>query len=131
MNTRNGLLLCSAAALLAFTGSGRAAAAAAPGQAAAPQSYAELLAPIPNATALLKTDDAQREARPAPLQVAQFRHHHHHHHHHHFGFGFYGGGVGPYYYGPAYYYGPNCYWTWGRWFWNGWRWAHRRIRVCN
>jgi hypothetical protein len=60
-------------------------------------SYAELLEPIANASALLRAVD---QARPAPsadanVQVAQYYHHHHHHHHHH---AFY-----PRYYDP---YGP-------------------------
>jgi hypothetical protein len=62
-------------------------------------SYAELLEPIPNASALLRAVD---EARPAPsadanVELAQYyRHHHHHHHHHHHAFY-------PRYYDP---YGP-------------------------
>lgn len=60
-------------------------------------SYAELLEPIPNASALLRAVD---QARPEPsadanVQTAQYYHHHHHHHHHH---AFY-----PRYYDP---YGP-------------------------
>lgn len=48
-------------------------------------SYAELLEPIPNASALLRAVD---EARPEPsadanVQMAQYYYHHHHHHHHH------------------------------------------------
>lgn len=50
-------------------------------------SFADLLEPIPNATALLQTVD---ESAPSPsanenAQLAQFYgyHHHHHHHHHH------------------------------------------------
>ena len=58
-----------------------------------PQSYAELLEPIPNAAALLK----EMESKPAPakpmVQTAQYYggyggygyYHHHHHHHHHWG----------------------------------------------
>jgi hypothetical protein len=61
-------------------------------------SYADLLAPIPNAAALLKADDAARAEQPAGeradgVQVAQayyyppysypyYNYHHHHHHHH-------------------------------------------------
>jgi hypothetical protein len=45
-------------------------------------SYADLLKPIPNATALLK---AQAQADPAAegnvMEVQYWRHHHHHHHH--------------------------------------------------
>lgn len=47
-------------------------------------SYADLLAPIPNALATLRTMDA---ASPPPVEgqveLAQFYYHHHHHHHHH------------------------------------------------
>jgi hypothetical protein len=48
-------------------------------------SFADLLEPIPNATALLQAVD---ERGPAPaaddnVQLAQFHHHHHHHHHSH------------------------------------------------
>jgi len=56
-------------------------------------SYADLLAPVPNAVDLVKLDDAARARRPAAegeLQLAQYygpppayHHHHHHHHHHH------------------------------------------------
>lgn len=73
-------------------------------------SYADLLAPVPNAVAALIADDATRSAKsPGEIQVAQIqvkighhhhhhryhrkpvivikrhhrRHHHHHHHHHH------------------------------------------------
>jgi len=66
------------------------AAQAAPMPAAAPadtfraNSFAELLQPIPNATATLKAID---ESQPGPstegnVQLAQYYHHHHHHHHH-------------------------------------------------
>ncbi len=55
-------------------------------------SYADLLKPIPNATALLKASDAQlAEAPQAEVMAVQYHHHHHHHryyrrryyHHHH------------------------------------------------
>jgi hypothetical protein len=66
-------------------------------------SYADLLAPIPNAVELLKADDAARAQQPAKdTQIAQgyyypyyygpyespyyypyYRYYHHHHHHHH------------------------------------------------
>lgn len=62
-------------------------------------SYADLLAPIPNAAELLKADDAARaQEAPAPMQLAQYYytypypyyyyHHHHHHHHHHNFYGY-------------------------------------------
>jgi hypothetical protein len=58
-----------------------------------PQSFAELLAPVPDALALLKAvDEAQSAKREANPQVAQYyyHHHHHHHHHHHYGYGYEG-----------------------------------------
>jgi hypothetical protein len=59
------------------------------------QSYADLLKPIPNATALLKASDAApaRMAEPGADGQAQvtpvqywwyYRRYHHHHHHHHY-----------------------------------------------
>ena len=89
--------------------------AATPSQAAAPApqsidaalqagSYADLLKPIPNALALIKTSETRAELLPtarageAPVEQAQLvvvqhhhhhryyhrrRHYHHHHHHHH------------------------------------------------
>ena len=48
-------------------------------------SFADLLAPIPNAKAMLQAVDEQAPASSAQdnVQLAQFYHHHHHHHHHH------------------------------------------------
>ena len=52
-------------------------------------SYADLLAPVPNAMSRLAADDASRDSAPAQLVEAQYYpngavdHHHHHHHHHH------------------------------------------------
>ncbi len=44
-------------------------------------SYADLLKPIPNATALLAQSNARAaEAEPQVLEVQYYRHHHHHHH---------------------------------------------------
>jgi hypothetical protein len=59
---------------------------AAPSEALRVNSFAELLEPIPNATALLKAvDEAQpKSSTEANVQLAQFYHHHHHHHHHSF-----------------------------------------------
>jgi hypothetical protein len=53
-----------------------------------PQSFAELLEPIPNATALLQAAGEVKATAPdsANIQVAWWHHHHHHHwywHHHH------------------------------------------------
>ncbi|WP_031336099.1 hypothetical protein [Rhodopseudomonas sp. B29] len=47
--------------------------------------YADLLQPIPDASAKLQALDAQAASEPAekPVQLAQFYYHHHHHHHHH------------------------------------------------
>ncbi|HXD46983.1 MAG TPA: hypothetical protein VN655_17805 [Pseudolabrys sp.] len=81
------------------------AAQAAPAQSPLPaaQSYADLLAPVQNADAVLLADDmAQAQQKPL-LQLAQYHHHHHHHHHHHGGFTF-GFGIAP----PVYY-GRDCY----------------------
>jgi hypothetical protein len=101
-----------------------AAAAAPPAKTLAevltPQSYAELLQPIPNASSLLKeamvvASEAQPEAR---IERAQYygdpyyyqnpynypnyypprrRYYHHHHHHHHSNYGGWGWGPQPYY----------------------------------
>jgi len=47
-------------------------------------SFAELLEPIPNATALLQAiDESQPNSSSGNVQLAQYYHHHHHHHHHH------------------------------------------------
>jgi hypothetical protein len=59
---------------------------------AQPSSYAELLAPVDNAVALMRADDAARSRQSTPegdVQLADYydygprRYHHHHHHHHH------------------------------------------------
>jgi hypothetical protein len=59
-------------------------------------SFADLLEPIPNASALLQAIDESAPAQPADsnIQLAQVvigigRDHHHHHHHHHAGYGRY------------------------------------------
>src|SRR5579884_2785701 len=129
MDKRNGMLMCSAAALLAFAGTGQARAAAPAGPPPAPRSYADLLEPISNPVEVLKADSAAPQAEPK-LQVAQYHHHHHHHHyyhhhhHHHHHHGWYGGR----WYGGGFY-GP-CYWTLGAPVWNGYRWVRQRVRVC-
>lgn len=81
---------------LATMASAQAASGPASSASGTPQasSYAELLAPIPNAVALLKADDARAQQSPetggearlaqgyyAPYQQPYYRHHHHHHHH--------------------------------------------------
>jgi hypothetical protein len=69
-----------------------AQAAANPSEALQAGSYADLLAPIGNASALLKAADAAQTPEVAGgAQLAQYYyygrspyyHHHHHHHHHH------------------------------------------------
>jgi hypothetical protein len=86
----------------------------------APQSYAELLQPIPNASSLLKEAMVASDAQPEPrIERAQYYgdpyyyqnpynypnyyqprrryYHHHHHHHHHNNYGGWGWGPQPYY----------------------------------
>jgi len=61
-------------------------------------SYADLLAPVADASAALKADDAARAQNPnGGFKLAQwwyyrryYRHHHHHHHYHHHHHGYYG-----------------------------------------
>ena len=113
-------MMCGTAALLAANAPGQAVASTAPTTPPTPQSYAELLDPIPNALALLRIDDASHAQQTAPVQVAQYYDHHHHHryrryHHHHH---------------HRYRYAPNCYWAWGAAYWNGYRWVRPRVRVC-
>ena len=86
--------LLGAAAALATVG-GANAATGAQGTAQSPATgYRELLNPVPNAAAVLKADDARREAEARNVKTAQVSvqlgHHHHHHgvrirvgHHHH------------------------------------------------
>ena len=69
-----------------------------PSEALQASSYADLLAPIPSAAALLIADDALRAQEPAgeavsEVQVAQgyyypnyYQNHHHHHHHSYWGY---------------------------------------------
>jgi hypothetical protein len=89
MDKRLAGLLGAAAALTTVT----AAHATAPIQSefAPATSYRDLLAPIPNAVAALKADDARlAQTSASDLKVAEDHHHHHHHrpppppkHHHH------------------------------------------------
>jgi hypothetical protein len=79
--------LLGGVAALALAGSAQAAIA----PATQPQagSYADLLAPIPNATQQLKAEiAAQAQAPAAGTELAQYYgyygYYHHHHHHHHF-----------------------------------------------
>jgi hypothetical protein len=103
MKNHLAFLLCSATGLLALD-----AAHAAPAPSSSPQSYADLLEPIPNALEALIADDMAKARQPKPLlQLAQFYYpHHHHHHHHHHHNGYYGGGIVVV---PPRYYAPDCY----------------------
>jgi hypothetical protein len=51
-----------------------------------PESFAELLTPIPNAVAILQAADQAESKKaseaPGEVQVAQYYREHHHHHHH-------------------------------------------------
>jgi len=129
MTRTRALLLCSAAAILTFGTAAQAATPATADTSAALSagSYADLLAPIPNAVALLQADDAVRVQQPR-VQLAQYHHHHHHSYHHHHHHAHFPLGV---FVAPRAYYGPHCYWTAGRPYWNGYRWVHPRVRVCN
>ncbi len=76
--------LLGAVGVLAVGAPAHAAAAIHPSLAETMQaaSYADLLKPIPNATALLQASDAQlAEAPQAEVMTVQYYHHHHHHHH--------------------------------------------------
>ena len=79
MKTITGLL--GAAATLGVLGAAQAAPTADPNEALRANSFAELLEPIPNATALLQAMD-EKPATENNVQLAQSYHHHHHHHHH-------------------------------------------------
>jgi hypothetical protein len=101
-----------------------AAAAAPPAQSLAevlaPQSYSELLRPIPNASALMREASAiTPETRPeSNIKTAQYYgnpyyYHHHHHHHHHSNYGGWGGwgwGQRPYYHHHHHHHHHNNYW---------------------
>lgn len=104
---------------------GAAQAAPAPAALTPAQSYAELLEPIDNASAVLTADDLAKAQQPRPLlQLAQYHHHHHHHHHHH---GFFPGII---FAPPPVYYGPDCYIRRQVWF-DHWGRRHlRNVRVC-
>ncbi|HEY1932387.1 MAG TPA: hypothetical protein VGG99_10275 [Acetobacteraceae bacterium] len=81
--------LLGAVAGLATMGAAHAATPPAfnPADALHASSYSELLAPVANAVALVRADDAAREQTAPVQQVDYYRgpvaHHHHHHHHHH------------------------------------------------
>ena len=132
MKKTTAFLLCGTAALMTLNVAAQAAPAE-PNTSNAPsaQSYAELLAPIPDALATLRAEVAA-QARQAQLQLAQYHHHHHHNHHHHhhhhgyFGFGF---GGGPFV--APYYDRGDCHWVWGRGYWHHHHWVRRRVWVCD
>jgi hypothetical protein len=74
--------LLGAVAALGTIATAQATPAPAPTDVLAANSYAELLQPIPDASARLKALDEQQHAggETKGIQLA-FRHHHHHHHH--------------------------------------------------
>jgi hypothetical protein len=81
--------LLGAVAALGTIGTAQASTAPAPTDVLAANSYAELLQPIPDASARLKALDEQQRTgtKEGGIQLA-YRHHHHHHHygrrrHHH------------------------------------------------
>jgi hypothetical protein len=91
MDKRIAGLLGAAAALTAVNGAQAATPASTAGL-APPATYRDLLEPVPNALALLQTEDQQGGARSAngETRLAEHHHHHHqrwrhrrHHHHHH------------------------------------------------
>jgi hypothetical protein len=78
-------LLGAAAALSAMTTAAEAMPAQTQGL-ATPVTYADLLAPVPNAVAALKADDARLirvDDKKIIIKKKKSHHHHHHHHHHH------------------------------------------------
>ncbi|HWF78318.1 MAG TPA: hypothetical protein VN694_14205 [Caulobacteraceae bacterium] len=94
-------------------------------------SYADLLEPVPNATARLAADDAMREqaARLQPAQYWEQQHHHHHHHHHSWQWyrnnGYYWNGGG-WVIIPGYQrYAPRQWYYNRGYYWNGWAWVAR------
>ena len=87
--------LLAAAGALASLGSAQAATPADPAEMLKVKSYAELLDPIPNASAVLDAVDRAAGDPGANVQLAQFFEYHHHHHHHHHHHGFYRGYGGP------------------------------------
>lgn len=118
--------LLSTAGALCMLGAAQAAPVQSPVTAA--QSYAELLEPVGNASAVLAADDLAQAQQPRPLlQLVQYHHHHrYYHHHHHHGF-FPGVIVAP----PPAYYGPDCYIRRRVWYD---RYGYRHVgnvRVCN
>jgi hypothetical protein len=77
-----GLLGAGAVATLGAFGVAQAAPAPAASDVLTANSFAELLEPIPNAVALLKSADESGSSSSAERNVQLAQHHHHHHHHH-------------------------------------------------
>jgi hypothetical protein len=80
--------LLGAVASVSTLGAAQAATPVNPGDALQASSYADLLAPVPNAVAALIADDAARASKSdGEMEVAQIQvqigHHHHHHHRYH------------------------------------------------
>jgi type VI protein secretion system component VasA len=76
-------LLGAVAAVSTMTGAQAATQPASTSGALQASSYADLLAPVPNAVAALNADNAARAQVPPVEGVKLARYHHHHHHHHH------------------------------------------------
>jgi len=74
--------LLGAVAALGTLGAAQATTAPAPTNVLAANSYAELLQPIPDASAKLKALDEQQRSTTAGERGIQLAAHHHHHHHH-------------------------------------------------
>ncbi len=77
-----GLLGAGAVAALGAFGAAQAAPVPANSDVLSANSFAELLEPIPNAAALLKTADESGSGSSAERNIQLAQHHHHHHHHH-------------------------------------------------
>jgi hypothetical protein len=79
MDKRIAGLLGAAAALTAVSG---AQAATTPSAPLAAATYRDLLEPVPNAVALLKSEPSQDGDRATSNGETRLAYHHHHHHHH-------------------------------------------------
>jgi hypothetical protein len=85
MERKTANLLGALAGVAALGGAGGAQAAPTGHVSLAAASYADLLAPVPNALDALRAHNAQLAAQapsPRPALVRVDDHHHHHHHHH-------------------------------------------------
>lgn len=74
--------LLGAVAALGTVSSTQAAPLVPPTEVLQANSYADLLAPIPNAGAILEAVDRQGEAAGGEAKMLTVQYHHHHHHHH-------------------------------------------------